>query len=131
MQRLPGFAEFRSERDALAEFARAGLREPELVRLDADAKLSPDLSLAFFTTRAEDKPAALLHLLRDGNDRFRAGRVTKKYYMDQVDATATGQHPMAVVVNCIDSRTSPEICCYSRGPGHSMNMPMPCTNSGN
>jgi carbonic anhydrase len=26
-----------------------------------------------------------------------------------VDATAGGQHPMAVVVNCIDSRTSPEI----------------------
>ena len=34
---------------ALAEFARAGLRDPELVRLDVDTKLSPDLSLAFFT----------------------------------------------------------------------------------
>ena len=36
---------------ALAEFARAGLRDPRFVRLDADSKLSPDLSLAFFTTR--------------------------------------------------------------------------------
>ena len=36
---------------ALAEFARAGLRDPELVRLDTDSKLSPDLSLAFFTVR--------------------------------------------------------------------------------
>jgi ATP-dependent RNA helicase DDX54/DBP10 len=36
---------------ALAEFARAGLKEPELVRLDADSKLSPDLALAFFTIR--------------------------------------------------------------------------------
>lgn len=60
-------------------------------------------------TRDRLRPEDVLHLLRDGNDRFRAGRVTKKYYMDQVDATATGQHPMAVVVNCIDSRTSPEI----------------------
>lgn len=36
---------------ALAEFARAGLKDPEFVRLDADSKLSPDLSLAFFTVR--------------------------------------------------------------------------------
>ena len=36
---------------ALAEFARAGLRDPELVRLDADTKISPDLALAFFTVR--------------------------------------------------------------------------------
>jgi ATP-dependent RNA helicase DDX54/DBP10 len=36
---------------ALAEFARAGLREPHFIRLDADSKLSPDLSLAFFTVR--------------------------------------------------------------------------------
>ena len=36
---------------ALAEFARAGLKDPEFVRLDADTKLSPDLSLAFFTVR--------------------------------------------------------------------------------
>ena len=36
---------------ALAEFARAGLRSPEFVRLDADSKLSPDLALAFFSLR--------------------------------------------------------------------------------
>ena len=36
---------------ALAEFARAGLRNPELVRLDTDTRISPDLALAFFTLR--------------------------------------------------------------------------------
>ncbi|GAB4823750.1 hypothetical protein N2152v2_010796 [Parachlorella kessleri] len=50
---------------ALAEFARAGLRDPELVRLDADTRISPDLSLAFFTVRHDDKPAALLYLARE------------------------------------------------------------------
>lgn len=35
----------------LAEFARAGLKEPEFVRLDADSKLSSNLSLSFFTVR--------------------------------------------------------------------------------
>ncbi len=49
---------------ALAEFARAGLKDPELVRLDADTKISPDLSLAFFTVRcAACGPAALRWLL--------------------------------------------------------------------
>lgn len=34
---------------SLADFAAAGLSNPQLVRLDADRKLSPDLGLAFFT----------------------------------------------------------------------------------
>jgi len=49
---------------ALAEFARAGLKEAELVRLDAETKISPDLSLAFFTVRHDDKAAALLFLCK-------------------------------------------------------------------
>ncbi|XP_056384726.1 ATP-dependent RNA helicase DDX54 [Hyla sarda] len=48
----------------LLEFARAGLTEPVLIRLDVDSKLSDQLSLSFFHVRAEDKPAVLLHLLR-------------------------------------------------------------------
>jgi carbonic anhydrase len=60
-------------------------------------------------TRDKLRPDDVLQLLRDGNERFREGRWTKKYYLHQVEATAGGQHPMAVVVNCIDSRTSPEI----------------------
>lgn len=34
---------------SLADFAAAGLNNPQLVRLDAERKLSPDLGLAFFT----------------------------------------------------------------------------------
>ncbi|KAM5192724.1 ATP-dependent RNA helicase DDX54 [Mantella aurantiaca] len=48
----------------LLEFARAGLTEPVLIRLDVDTKLNDQLKLAFFHVRAEDKPAVLLHLLR-------------------------------------------------------------------
>jgi len=60
-------------------------------------------------TRDNLQPAQILQLLHTGNERFRAGHVTTKYYQDQVEATAGGQNPMAVIVNCIDSRTSPEI----------------------
>ncbi|URE35066.1 DEAD-box ATP-dependent RNA helicase [Musa troglodytarum] len=50
---------------ALAEFAKAGLRDPQLVRLDLDTKISPDLKLMFFTLRHEEKLAALLYLVRE------------------------------------------------------------------
>ncbi|CAB1318548.1 unnamed protein product [Coregonus sp. 'balchen'] len=49
----------------LVEFARAGLTEPVLIRLDVDSKLSELLKLSFFHLRMDDKPALLLHLLRN------------------------------------------------------------------
>lgn len=50
---------------SLVEFARAGLQEPALVRLDADSKISADLQNAFFTVKSAEKEGALLHLLQD------------------------------------------------------------------
>jgi ATP-dependent RNA helicase DDX54/DBP10 len=49
----------------LADFAKAGLREPHVVRLDTETKISPDLKIAVFTMRNEEKPAALVYLIRD------------------------------------------------------------------
>lgn len=50
---------------SLVDFARAGLQDPELVRLDAETKVSPDLQSAFFTVKTGEKEAALLHILHD------------------------------------------------------------------
>ncbi|MCJ1465890.1 ATP-dependent RNA helicase dbp10 [Pseudocyphellaria aurata] len=50
---------------SLVEFARAGLQEPKLVRLDAESKISPDLQSAFFTMKSAEKEGALLHILSD------------------------------------------------------------------
>ncbi|OQR83125.1 DEAD/DEAH box RNA helicase [Achlya hypogyna] len=50
---------------ALVQFARAGLTEPELIRLDVESQISDQLKISFFTMRTEDKPAALVYLLRD------------------------------------------------------------------
>jgi len=49
----------------LVEFAKAGLQEPSLVRLDAESKISPDLESAFLTMKSSDKEGALLHILQD------------------------------------------------------------------
>uniref|UniRef100_A0A673XFG0 DEAD (Asp-Glu-Ala-Asp) box polypeptide 54 n=1 Tax=Salmo trutta TaxID=8032 RepID=A0A673XFG0_SALTR len=43
----------------------AGLTEPVLIRLDVDSKLSELLKLSFFHLKMDDKPALLLHLLRN------------------------------------------------------------------
>ncbi|CCC11825.1 hypothetical protein SMACR_04806 [Sordaria macrospora] len=50
---------------SLVEFARAGLQEPSLVRLDAETKVSPDLESAFFAVKGGEKEGALLHILHD------------------------------------------------------------------
>lgn len=50
---------------SLVEFAHAGLQDPELVRLDAETKISPDLHNAFFSIKAADKEGALLYILHD------------------------------------------------------------------
>ncbi|CAK6440378.1 unnamed protein product [Pipistrellus nathusii] len=49
----------------LVEFARAGLTEPVLIRLDVDAKLNEQLKTSFFLVREDTKAAVLLHLLRN------------------------------------------------------------------
>jgi ATP-dependent RNA helicase DDX54/DBP10 len=48
----------------LAEFAKAGLYEPELIRLDIELKLNENLKLLFFHLRHDNKTALLLYLLR-------------------------------------------------------------------
>ncbi|KAJ3110145.1 ATP-dependent RNA helicase ddx54 [Phlyctochytrium bullatum] len=49
----------------LVDFAKAGLVDPALIRLDADTKLSPDLQQYFFCIKSEDKEASLLYLLNN------------------------------------------------------------------
>lgn len=50
---------------SLAEFAKAGLNNPEFIRLDTDHRISPDLKVAFFSTKPDEKDASLLILLRE------------------------------------------------------------------
>ncbi|KAJ4407624.1 ATP-dependent RNA helicase dbp10 [Didymella pomorum] len=48
---------------SLVEFARAGLQDPKLIRLDAESKISPDLKSVYFTIKSGDRDGALLYLL--------------------------------------------------------------------
>ncbi|KAF8411708.1 hypothetical protein HHK36_004266 [Tetracentron sinense] len=69
---------------ALAEFAKAGLRDPHLLRLDLETRISPDLKLTFFTLRQEEKHAALLYLVREqiSSDQQTLIFVSTKYHVE-------------------------------------------------
>lgn len=69
---------------ALAEFAKAGLRDPQLVRLDLETQISPELKLAFLTLRHEEKYAALLYLIREhiNSNQQTLIFVSTKYHVD-------------------------------------------------
>lgn len=48
----------------LVDFAKAGLNDPVLLRLDVESKLPEGLTLSFITCRHEEKLAVLLCLLK-------------------------------------------------------------------
>ncbi|TFK54460.1 ATP-dependent RNA helicase DBP10 [Heliocybe sulcata] len=50
---------------SLVEFAKAGLQNPKLVRLDAETKISTELRMAFFSVKQAEKDASLFFLLRN------------------------------------------------------------------
>jgi carbonic anhydrase/SulP family sulfate permease len=54
-------------------------------------------------------PAQVLQVLKDGHERFRSGRRLTRDLGRLVSATAAGQHPLAVILSCIDSRTPAEL----------------------
>lgn len=61
-------------------------------------------------------PAAVLAELKAGNERFANGALTPRDYRAQVQATASGQYPKAVVLSCLDSRIPPELV-FDQGIG--------------
>lgn len=61
-------------------------------------------------------PQEALQRLKDGNQRFVNGKMKNRDLLVQVNSTATTQHPLVVVLNCIDSRTPPEII-FDQGIG--------------
>ena len=54
-------------------------------------------------------PQQVLQILKDGHERARTGRRLTRDFSRQVRATAGGQHPLAVTLSCIDSRTPVEM----------------------
>lgn len=75
-------------------------------------KLRDEIQYVDYSTRELQgllTPEQVLQILREGNERFRTGRRLTRDLERQLQATAVGQHPLAVVLSCIDSRTPSEL----------------------
>ncbi len=65
-------------------------------------------------TLTKDMQAAItsemaLNLLKEGNKRFINNLKINRNLLQQANETSDGQHPFAVILSCIDSRTSVEL----------------------
>jgi carbonic anhydrase len=61
-------------------------------------------------------PAQALNILAEGNKRFVGNLRVNRNLLQQVNETSEGQFPFAVVLSCIDSRTSVELI-FDQGLG--------------
>ena len=63
------------------------------------------------TKEQRDKmaPAQVIEELKNGNERFRSGKMAPRDYIAEKRASAAGQYPAAVILGCLDSRVPPEI----------------------
>lgn len=55
------------------------------------------------------KPAQVLDLLKEGNERFVNNLQSNRNLLEQVNDTSDGQFPIAIILSCMDSRTSVEL----------------------
>ena len=61
-------------------------------------------------------PLLALNLLKEGNRRFVSNLKINRNLLQQANETSDGQHPFAVILSCIDSRTSAELI-FDQGLG--------------
>jgi carbonic anhydrase len=76
------------------------------------------MSMKTINSDAQSKitPRMALELLRKGNERFVNNLKANRDLLEQVNLTRDGQWPFAVVLSCIDSRTSAELI-FDQGLG--------------
>jgi carbonic anhydrase len=61
-------------------------------------------------------PTMALDLLKEGNKRFVNNLKVNRNLLEQANETSDGQHPFAIILSCIDSRTSAELI-FDQGLG--------------
>ena len=66
--------------------------------------------------QASITPSVALDLLKEGNKRFINNLKINRNLLQQANETSDGQHPFAVILSCIDSRTSAELI-FDQGLG--------------
>jgi carbonic anhydrase len=66
-------------------------------------------------------PEGARKFLEEGNQRFLAGSAIERDHQQEIAETASGQHPFAVILSCMDSRIPTEIV-FDQGIGDVFNI---------
>ena len=61
-------------------------------------------------------PLKVLNLLKEGNERFVSNLRSNRNLLEQINDTQQGQFPIAIILSCMDSRTSVELI-FDQGLG--------------
>jgi carbonic anhydrase len=61
-------------------------------------------------------PRKVLNLLKEGNERFVSNLRSNRNLLEQINDTQQGQFPIAIILSCMDSRTSVELI-FDQGLG--------------
>ncbi len=77
---------------------------------------APHTAVITKDTQESMTPQQVLQSLKDGNERFSSGQMKNRDVLAQAQNSSTAQHPIAVILNCMDSRTPPEFV-FDQGIG--------------
>lgn len=93
---------------------QAPSRNIELSLLGFKEQYQLENHIRFTTTVTKEiqqrlRPQEVLNLLKEGNKRFIQNQRVNRDFMQQVHQTSEGQHPIAAILGCIDSRTTSEL----------------------
>ena len=69
-----------------------------------------------YDTQQALTPAKVLTLLKEGNERFVNNLKSNRNLLEQINDTRQGQFPIAIILSCMDSRTSVELI-FDQGLG--------------
>lgn len=67
-------------------------------------------------TQNKITPDLAIDLLKKGNERFMSNLKVNRNLLQQMNETSESQHPFAVIISCMDSRTSAELI-FDQGLG--------------
>jgi len=99
-------------RDFREKTAPARGVEVSVVGFREQYQIADQVQYVDYSTRelqSQVTPQQVVEILKNGNERFRSGKRLTRDLVGQVRATAAGQHPLAVVLSCIDSRSPAEL----------------------
>lgn len=103
-------------RETLINYMEFGVSDKDvnlsITGFDKKHKIEDEINFPYVLTKElldQLEPDDVLDILKKGNSRFVNGKSQKKDLLRQVRESSASQHPMSVILACIDSRSATEL----------------------